>query len=506
MGTSASNILLILILFMAFLGMSCRTSLPPDGSALSTDTVSVPETAEKETPPAEIDPSVLDRLRTEKWKGDIDGLRERRYIRALVIYSRTTFFYDGPQPRGVSYEALAEFEKFLNKKLNTGNKPVHIVFLPVSREEALKRMTDGRGDIAVSNIAIVPELQKVVDFSDPVRDQSKQIVVTGPSAEAIATGDDLAGKEVYVRKLSRYWQSLERLNEQFKQSGKPAIVLKEADPNLEDEDILNMVAAGVVGITVTDDLTAALWGQVYDGLSVHNDIEVGPRDQIGWAVQKEAPQFLALVNEFVKDHKFGTSFGNTLLQRYLKNTKWAKNNITAEEMEKYKGAIALFKKYADQYDFDWLMIAAQAYQESTIDQSKVSPAGAYGVMQIKPSTAAGDPINIKDIDKSMEKNINAGVKYLNYIVNTNFKDARFNKVNRALFAFAAYNAGPARVAGLRRKAEAQGLDPNVWFNNVELVAAKEIGAETVTYVSNIYKYYIAYKMMADLRSNKGHKK
>jgi membrane-bound lytic murein transglycosylase MltF len=501
---SKNSFLFILIICFVFLiGQSC-TKTEPQPNAINNAPAAnqaEPETAAEE-PPAEIDPSILDRLRTEKWKGDIDGMLERRYIRALVFYSKTTFFYDGPQPRGVSYEALAEFEKFLNKKLNTGKTPVHIVFLPVSREEAVKRMTDGRGDIAVSNIPNIPDLQKIVDFSDPVREQSKQIVVTGPSAAPIATVDDLAGKEVYVRKLSRYWQSLERLNGQFKHSGKPAIILKEADPNLEDEDILNMVAAGVVGITVTDDLTGGLWGQVYDGLNVHNDIEVGTPDQIGWAVQKGATQFLALVNEFVKDHKVGTSFGNTLLQRYLKNTKWAKNNTTVEEMDKYKAAVALFKKYGSQYDFDWLMIAAQAYQESTIDQSKVSPAGAYGVMQIKPSTAAGNPINITDIDKNMENNINAGVKYLNYIINTNFKDANFNKVNRGLFAFASYNAGPARVAGLRKKAEAQGLDPNVWFNNVELVAAKEIGAETVTYVSNIYKYYIAYKLVADLKTNK----
>ena len=141
--------------------------------------------------------------------------------------------------------------------------------------------------------------------------------------------------------------------------------------------------------------------------------------------------------------------------------------------------------------------AVQAYQESTIDQSKASPAGAYGVMQIKPSTAEGSPINIKDIDTNMENNINAGVKYMNYIVNTNFKDAKFDKLNRELFAFAAYNAGPGRVSSLRKKAEAQGLNPDIWFNNVELVAAKEIGSETVTYVSNIYKYYIAYKLVAE---------
>ncbi|MBK9528496.1 MAG: transporter substrate-binding domain-containing protein [Acidobacteria bacterium] len=486
------------LLFVIVFGQSCATNPQPGNQAAPSEPqAGLPETATEEQPPAEIDSTLLERLRTEKWTGDIDGMVERRYLRALVLYSKTGFFYDGPQPRGISYEGLKEFEKFLNKRLNTGNKPVQIVFLPVTREEGLKRMAEGRGDIAVANIPIVDEILKIADLSDPVRENAKQLVVTGPSAPPIAAIDDLAGKEIFVRKLSRYYPTLVRLNEQFKQSGKPEMTLKLADENLQDEDILNMVGAGVVGMTLMDDLVAGLWAKVFEGLNVHNDLALVNDDRIGWAVQKNTPQFLALVNEFVKDHKEGTSFGNTLILRYAKDAKFAKNNTLPGEMEKYKAAVGLFKKYGDQYGFDWLMIAAQAYQESTIDQSKTSPAGAYGVMQIKPSTAAGNPINIPDIDTNMENNINAGVKYLDYIVNVNFKDAKFDKLNRELFAFAAYNAGPARVAGLRKKAEAQGLDPNKWFNNVELVAAKEIGAETVTYVSNIYKYYVAYKLVSD---------
>lgn len=495
------------IFFLLVFGQSCGSNTQPENQAATAEPQAVlSETATEEQPPAEIDSTLLERLRTEKWTGDIDGMVERRYIRALVLYSKTGFFYDGPQPRGISYEGLKEFEKFLNKKLNTGNKPVQIVFLPVTREEGLKRMAEGRGDIAVANIPIVDEILKIADLSDPVRENAKQLVVTGLSAPPIAAIDDLAGKEIFVRKLSRYYPTLVRLNEQFKQSGKPEMTLKLADENLQDEDILNMVGADVVGMTLMDDLVAGLWAKVFEGLNVHNDLALVNDDRIGWAVQKNTPQFLALVNEFVKDHKEGTSFGNTLILRYAKDAKFAKNNTLPGEMEKYKAAVGLFKKYGDQYGFDWLMIAAQAYQESTIDQSKTSPAGAYGVMQIKPSTAAGNPINIQDIDTNMENNINAGVKYLDYIVNVNFKDAKFDKLNRELFAFAAYNAGPARVAGLRKKAEAQGLDPNKWFNNVELVAAKEIGAETVTYVSNIYKYYVAYKLVSDdIRTRKPRK-
>lgn len=486
------------IVLALFLCVVCITACKTETQQSSETSTPSPPASQADTLRAEnIDPSILDRLKNEHWTGDIDRLLERRYIRALVLYNKTNFFYDGPQPRGITYEALKEFEKFLNAKLNTGNKPVHLIFIPVSPEEGLKRMRDGRGDIAASNLAILPQVQQFVDFSDPIRERARQVVVTGPSAPPITSLDDLSGKEVFVRKLSRYWPNIERLNERFRSAGRAPAIIREADQNLQDEDILDMVNAGLVGATIMDDLVAGFWSKVYDGIRVHNDLSLADDDKIGWAVQKGTPKFLSLINEFVKDHKVGTSFGNVMLQRYLRDMKWAKNSVASGEMEKFKATIAFFKKYASQYKFEWLMIAAQAYQESTIDQTKTSSAGAVGVMQIKPSTAADKSVNIHGVDKDIEKNINAGVKYLNFIMENYFTDAQMNRIDRGLFAFASYNAGPNRIAKLRKQAEAEGLNPNVWFNNVELVAAKEIGAETVTYVSNIYKYYVAYQMASE---------
>jgi membrane-bound lytic murein transglycosylase MltF len=151
----------------------------------------------------------------------------------------------------------------------------------------------------------------------------------------------------------------------------------------------------------------------------------------------------------------------------------------------------LFRRYAGEYDFDWLMVAAQAYQESRLDQSVRSGVGAVGVMQVLPSTAAD--IGVEGIEE-LEPNINAGVKYLRYLHDQYFADLPLDRRNRHLFAFAAYNAGPNRIRRLRATAERVGLDPNVWFGNVEAVAAKEIGTETVRYVSNIAKYYVAYTL------------
>jgi membrane-bound lytic murein transglycosylase MltF len=219
--------------------------------------------------------------------------------------------------------------------------------------------------------------------------------------------------------------------------------------------------------------------------------------QIAWAVRKNSPKLISEINAFLKTHKKGTEFGNIIFQRYLKSTKYVTNATAAEEMEKYNRVIDIFEKYGDQYDFDYLMLVAQGYQESKLDQSLRSHMGAIGVMQVLPRTAQSDPINISGVDKDADKNIHAGVKYLRHVADIYLDDPAVDDRNRTLLAFAAYNAGPANLRKMRRMAEKSGLDPNVWFDNVELAAAKVTGQETVRYVSNIYKYYVAYKMVEE---------
>ncbi|MBW2124028.1 MAG: transglycosylase SLT domain-containing protein [Deltaproteobacteria bacterium] len=318
--------------------------------------------------------------------------------------------------------------------------------------------------------------------------------MTGPSAPAISSVEDLAGKEIHVRRSSSYYESLVRLNESFRKTNRHEMKLVPAPENFEDEDLLEMVNAGLIPMIIMDSHKAHFWAQVFDKIEVRSDIAVREGGRIAWAFRKKSPKLRAVVNEFVKGHKKGTLIGNILLKRYLKSTRYVKNSTSEQEMKKFNSMVEYFKKYAGEYGFDYLMIAALAYQESGLDQSKRSHAGAVGVMQILPSTAAGKNVGIPDIEK-LEKNIHAGTKYLRFIVNQYYKDEPIDDLNKMLFAFASYNAGPARVKEFRRKAAAMGLDPNVWFHNVEIAAAKVVGRETVQYVSNIYKYYIAYSMV-----------
>jgi len=440
-------------------------------------------------------------LENKPWIGDFNELAEKRQIRVLVAFSKTFYFLDRGRQRGISYDLLKEFEKFVNKKLKTKTLKVHVVFIPVGRDELIPGLAKGLGDLAVANLTITPQRLKQVDFSNPLLTGVKELLVTGPAAPPMTTVDDLAGKEIHVRRSSSYYDSLARLNEAFKKAGKSQMKLIPADETFEDEDLLEMVNAGLIPMIVMDSHKAQFWTQIFDKIQVNSDIAVRTGGEIAWAFRKNSPQLKAIVNEFVKGHKKGSLMGNMLLKRYLKSTKYVKNSLSAEALQKFQQMVELFKRYAAQYDFDYLMMAAQAYQESGLDQGRKSHVGAVGVMQVLPTTASDRNVNIAEIEK-LENNIHAGIKYMRFIVNRYYKDESIDDLNKMLFAFASYNAGPAKVRRLRKKTAVMGLNPNVWFNNVEIAASKVIGRETVQYVSNIYKYYIAYRMVTEQREKK----
>jgi len=451
---------------------------------------------------AETDSALEEALLANKpWIGDFGEMAEKRQIRVLVVYSKTFYFLDRGRQRGISFDLLKEFEKFVNKKLKTKTLKVNVVFIPVRRNELFPGLTKGLGDMAVANLTITPERLKHVDFSNPLLPGVKELLVTGPVAPKVTSVDDLAGKEIHVRKSSSYYDSLVQLNASFEKTGKQPIQLIPADETFEDEDLLEMVNAGLIPMIVMDSHKAQFWTQIFDKIQVHPDIAVRTGGEIAWAFRKNSPQLKAIINEFVKGNKKGSLMGNILFKRYLKSTQFVKNSLSEEELQKFQQMVELFKRYAEQYAFDYLMMAAQAYQESGLVQSQKSHAGALGVMQLLPSTAADRNVNIPEIE-ILENNIHAGVKYMRFIINRYYKDEPMDDFNKMLFAFASYNAGPAKVKKLRKKTAVMGLNPNVWFGNVEIATAKVIGRETVQYVSNIYKYYIAYRMVTEQRNRK----
>ena len=426
--------------------------------------------------------------------GDFEEMVTRRIIRVGVTFNRTHYFIDKGQERGLTYEALKLFESDLNTKLNTGNLKLHVAMLPMSRDLLAPSLLQGRVDMIAAMVTVRPELEALADFSEPTRTNVSQVVVTGPGAPAIATADDLAGQAVYVRKASAYYDSLVKLNTQLKARGKPEIVIDEAPDVFEDDDILEMVNVGLVPITIVDDYLAEFWRQVFTGITVHKDVAVRGGGRLAVAIRKGSPKLREAVNDFIRKHPKGDAFRNTIERRYLDNIKFVKNAAADAERRKLEAVVEIFKKYSGQYKVDYLLMAAQGYQESRLDQEVKSPVGAIGVMQVMPPT--GKELNVGNISL-VDPNIHAGVKYMRFMMDRYFKDEPMDNLNKTLMTFAAYNAGPGRIRQLRRETEKRGLNPNVWFNNVERITSERIGRETVTYVSNIYKYYITYKLVTD---------
>jgi membrane-bound lytic murein transglycosylase MltF len=434
-------------------------------------------------------------LNFERHTGDLDEMVKRGSIRALVLYSRSGFFYVDGKPEGISYEALQSFEQFVNQKLRT-RQHVQVTFIPVRPDQLESYLNEGIGDLIAYPVAITPERAQQVGFSVPIQTDVKQILVTGKDFGPVSSLADLGGKKVFVNPATTYYGNLEKVNDLLRKQGKPPILIESADKNLLDDDLLEMVNAGILPATVTITERAKLWASVFHNITPQPNIVIASQEDLAWAVRKNNPQFKELVDEFVKTHAAGTSFGNTLMRRYLESNRWITNPTNDEQIKKFDELANFFKTYSSQYGFDYLMVIAQGYQESQLNQAARSPGGAIGVMQVKPSTAAAPPISIPDI-RTAENNIHAGVKLLNSIAENYFNDPKIDPMNRLLLTFAAYNAGPNRIAEIRKQAAAQGLDPNKWFGNVELLVSQKVGQTTVQYVSNIYKYYIAYKLVVE---------
>jgi len=437
----------------------------------------------------------------QKWTGDFEEMVKHKYIRVLVPYSKTFYFIDKGTQRGAIYEMVKAFEKKINQDLKTRHLEFHVIFIPTPRDRMIPSLVEGLGDITVANLTITDERSKQIDFCDPTLTGVFEVLVTNADLPLVKNIFDLSGKKIHIRRSSSYYESLVKANHRLAAEGKSKIKIVEADENLEDEDLLEMLNADLIPMTVIDSHKGKFWTQIFKNIRLHPEVKFRENARIAWAIRKNSPQLKKIINQFVKTNKKGTLMGNMIFNRYLKDTRYVKNNLAGEDRKRFKEAGPFFQKYGKMYDFDALMIAALAYQESTIDQKKKSHVGAIGVMQILPSTADDKNVNIPGIDK-IEPNIQAGTKYLRFIADRYFNDPAINPLNQVLLTFAAYNAGPAKVSKLRKEAKSLNLNPNIWFKNVEIVAAKRIGRETVQYVSNIFKYYIAYTYSFEQEKNR----
>ena len=430
---------------------------------------------------------------SKSYKDDLSSLLARRYIRVLTAFNKTNFFVSEGRFFGFEYALLKDYEKFLNKRTKRRELRIVLEFIPCPRDRLISRLVDGYGDIAAAGLTITAKRRANADFTKPYLTGVDEVVVTHKGVPKPRALEDLAGRKVFVRQSSSYYESLTSLNKKLLKSGKRPVQIVKADENLETEDILELVSIGAVEMTVSDSHIASIWSGILKDLEVHKKVRVRSGAKIAWMTRKNNPELKASLNRFLKTHRKGTLLGNIYFNQYYKKNPWIKNPLRYGDKKKLQKYKKLFQKYAARYGFDWLLIMAMACQESELDHNKKSRSGAVGIMQVRPETGKDKKIGIENVHL-LENNIHAGVKYLALLKDRYFDDQKIRPRDRVRFAIASYNAGPTKIRRARSLAKKMGLNPNRWFRNVELAALKLIGQETVRYVSNINKYYVIYRL------------
>lgn len=468
----------ILLLGLLLLILACENE---GGEAVSVDGQST-----------EIPDSLVKANGAPRW-GDLDVMRERRVIRALVTVSRTDFFLNHGRIHGIQAEFLRQFEQRLNQGVGDETKKLRVRYLPVPFDQLIAALEAGYGDIAAAFLTVTPEREARVRFATGRRLKPKEILVTHKDAWVPQSLDELAGRQVTVLRASSYAEHLREFSRRLQARGQAPIEVVEADSSLLSDDLLELVNAGILPMTVVDQYRARFWAKAFPDLRVHEELVLAESNEVGWAVRKDSPKLAEAIDRFIKDYGKGSLIGNMLFRRYFEDDKWISNPSGSAAMDRLQRYLPLFRKYARQYGFDALELAAQAYQESGLHQERTSHRGAVGIMQLLPSTAADKNVGIQNIDK-VENNIHAGARYLAFLRDRYFSDPDISDQDRLLLSWAAYNAGPAKVREMRQLTRKMGLDPNRWFRNVELAAGRIVGRETVSYVSNIYKFKLAYQL------------
>ena len=472
--------------------VSGRLMLPPDNILASIDTA--PDRAAATDALASstgAGSGSLKRFGVMPQFGDLDTMVERRAIRVLTVYGPGRYFLkDGP--RGTVQEYADKLQKVVNEAFKTGLLTVQVPVIPVARDQLFPALQAGYGDIVMAGTTVTDNRQVGVDFTNPVSKPLKEVLITGPSAPRLGSLADLSDQTVYLRLSSSYAESVRKLSQTLVEQGEAPIRIEAVDESLEDEDLIEMVDTGLLPWAVVDDYKPQMWREVFTRVTVRDDLVLREGARLAWAIRPDSPQLKTFLDTFLKENREGTLFGNIIRNRYIRDFNWTENAMGATELSRYHKLSALFRKYGTDYGMDPTLLAAQGFQESRLDQSVRSPAGAIGVMQLLPSTAKDNNVAIPNIDE-LEPNIEAGAKYMAFLKERYFSGPELDELNGSLLALASYNAGPGRIRRLRREAAERGYDHNLWFDNVEVIVAEQVGRETVQYVSNIFKYYLTYR-------------
>jgi membrane-bound lytic murein transglycosylase MltF len=441
----------------------------------------------------------------DPWTGDLDGILDRRLLRVITTYNRTNFFVEHGQGRGLEYESMMRFGAWFGDRRTQdaarGGPAVamRVVFVPVPREELIPALLAGRGDLIAAGMTVTDARAQQVLFSDPYIRRVDEVLVRHRSAPEIAAIEDLSGHTLLLTRGTSYVANARALSDRLVAAGRAPIRIVEAPAHLETEDVLELIGAGAAQYTIVDDHLAEVWDKLLPDLVVQHGVHLVSGGTIAWAVHPGAPALKAALNAFLGPLLADRATAMTIYRRYFENVTFIRNPFGPTERDRIRLLAPHFQSASQRVGFEWLLMAAQGFQESRLDPRARSQVGARGVMQLMPATAT--EVGVRNIDDA-EDNIHGGVRYMEKLRATYFNDPAIPPEVQIQFALAGYNAGPNRINRLRQEAAKQGLDPNRWFGHVERVVQQRVGSEPVRYVANIFAIYATYAMANDLLADR----
>jgi len=385
-------------------------------------------------------------LRTDLgvWTDDFDGLMNRRVIRVLVPYSRTLFFQDKGTLYGTTVQAAQVLEGWLNKTFKTGRRPIVVALIPTSRDALFKELLAGHGDVAAGDVTVTEERARQVAFTRPLLHGVKEILVTGAQAPKFADAEALSDSRIASREGTSTYESLQALNKRLTTMGKPPVQIDQVPATLEVEDMMEMVAAGLLPAVIVDDWIAKLWATLTPGLALQPQVVLREGADIAWAIRPDNPKLRDVLNQAIDQLGGNTIKISNRTTVYLHRLKQIHGATSAADVQQFKRLRVMFERYGKEYGFDDLLLQAQSYQESRLRQDAHSQVGAIGLMQLMPAT--GESMRVGNI-RQEDPNVHAGAKYMRQLIDKYFPDANFNEQNRTLFAFAPIMPGPERSPG-----------------------------------------------------------
>jgi len=453
-----------------------------------------------------------DRLETDDPEGQSEDIPARYTavpgkLKVLVDNSVSSYFIYRGQPKGFEYDLIERFAGEHNLQLDI--KIIHEV------DNILDSLHAGKGDMAAANLTITSDRLEKVKFSEPLL-RTKQVLVQRLPDDFIRMSRDqierhlirdildLEGDTVVVRKKSSFYDRLVN----YSRETNTDIHIKPAPPDMETEQLIEMVSNGEIDYTISDENKAKLLKTYFKNIDIRTEVSLSQK--IAWAVNQKAQLLLDSLNNWLTDIK-GSATYNIIMRNYFEDRSITRRQIERNYETIKGGSISpyddLIRDYATKVDWNWKLLAALINQESRFDPNTQSWAGAIGLMQVMPSTAAEFGISAQQLFDPPQ-NLQAGTQQLRWLKDQ-WETVITDSAEILKFTLASYNAGYGHVSDARRLAKAFGMQDDVWDDNVEQMLLNKSkpkyythevvkygycrGSEPVGYVQSIFGFFELYK-------------